>query len=197
MFLLPPRSHETNISKYKSDKAVLGFSGKEVADIRERVRAYNKVVRRDNRQCSSCGKEPLHAPHLRIGVLDPEKSVADADNLVLLCVKCCKARETAIKRDGLTAADQTGLTHQQKWAIERDGRRCGYCLRGPLYGIHADVVVSNPSLNKLDPSRYGCACKTCKNERGSLSHAEYVERCAENAADLAAYLKDLHRQLAD
>jgi len=155
------------------------------SDIYEYVASYRAAYKRDERTCADCGREHLYQPNLKLGVIDDSKPLYDENNLQCLCYACARKRESA---KNLTTADQTGFVRDD--VVEREGRRCVYCLRGPLYGEHAVLVSRVDIPDTTDPSDWACSCKTCKNERGSLSHDEYGRRCAENAADLAAYLHD-------
>ena len=184
MHWIPPNSAQRSLINTKREAAP-GMTIEQTKDLRDKLKAYRRVsARSGDRKCEKCGAGPLYGERVRIQVMDDTSSIYDPYNLKLYCPSCSR------KAGRLTAADQTGFTVKQMMVIEREGRRCVYCLRGPLYGEHAEIVsrVSNADVN--DPNDWSCSCKTCKNERGSLSHDEYGRRCAENAADLATYLRD-------
>lgn len=183
MFIEPPTR---DLSKFADGAAAKPRSTKlSKSQILEFVEAYRAVCKRDNRTCVDCQRMHLYQPMLKLGVIDDSQPLYDENNLQCLCYPCARNRE---KADRLAAADLTGIIKNQ--VAEREGRRCVYCLRGSLYGIHADIVprVSNP--DETEPDDWACACKTCKKDRGNLSHGAYGRQCADQAEELAAYLND-------
>jgi len=155
------------------------------SEIYEYVASYRAAYKRDERTCVDCGREHLYQPNLKLGVIDETKPIYHEDNLQCLCYACARKREKANNKRSI---DITSIIKDV--VLDREGRRCAYCLRGPLYGEHAVLAPRVDHADENEEDHWACSCKTCLNERGSLSHDEHGKRCAENAADLAAYLHD-------
>lgn len=187
MFIDPPTR---NLSKFADGSGPRPAACKISDDeIKEFVRAYRAVCERDDRTCVDCQREFLYQPHLKLGVIDDTLPIYDEKNLQCLCYPCARKREAG------KTGDIVNLTSIVRDAvIEREGRTCVYCLRGPIYGEHADVVPRVQDADTTDPNDWACSCKTCKKDRAGMDHENYGRRCAEKAEELASYLWDTFGQ---
>lgn len=151
-------------------------------DAHSYVRAYYDVVKRDNRTCANCQKDLLHAPNIKLGIVDPDKYLYDASNMITLCPRCCARRES---RARLAADNVTGLVHNT--VLKREGHQCIYCLTKPLRPERAEMVPRIDKANELEPADWAAACRTCANDRGSLTHAQYLDKWRRFGFELIAH----------
>lgn len=155
------------------------------------VKAFREVCERDNRTCFKCGAEYLYQPRLKMWVVDSNEYFYDASNLKCVCHTC--ARSMVAEERRLSAEENTSIIRAE--VIEREASRCVYCTAGPLRGSRPVIV---PRVERADPEdayQWACSCRTCANERGHMSHIDFMRHSAEKAAELAAYLWEEVHQL--
>lgn len=185
MFLHPPtrlmaKFVEGEIQTPPQDPVV------KTSDLPKFLEVYRKVTARCGRECESCGKPYLAAPHLRLAVLDPHDNWFRAKNLRVLCTTCNLEREKTLTP---AAAEVTKPTRNA--VFKREGSTCLYCHRGPMNGHIRTVVprVESPDID--DANDWVCSCRNCAKERGSTSHVEYLTFTAARAFDVWACSREL------
>lgn len=184
MHWIPPTSQQQSLVSNKSQEAAEGLTKQETRILRSKLRVYNSHVRRFGRGCSTCSNGPLARSRMRFQVIDENRDPYDPDNVQILCPRCCRKVERP------TAEHGTGVSLAQVRAINRDGNKCVYCGRGPLYGVHAAVA---PVVDKPDPGisfDWTCCCRTCLNDRGDVDHMSYIKVCAQRHFDQWAFLRE-------
>ena len=184
MFLEPPTRP---MSKFFDGSGKLPLTCKlSEEEVRDFVRAYRAVCKRDDRTCTDCKKPYLYQPDLRLGVLDDSAPLYAENNLQCLCYSCARKRDVS---DSLTANPLT--RHIKVQVARREGATCVYCQKGPIRSENLSVVSRQEGADVTDPNDWACCCKTCERERGKMTHVEFVEDRWLHYTDMAAYLSQM------
>ena len=170
----PTRAMRRAAAEEGSGSAPAGMTFEEM---REYIKSYDAVRRRDGGTCQSCGKPHLEAPHLRLWIKDQTESLCAAHNLELLCPACCR------RRARLAAASITGFDPDV--VFSREDMRCVYCLEKA-----EQLVARVDSADRDDPDDWTCCCQTCSKRRGSMSHDKYIAQCHDKVRELWMHLRE-------
>lgn len=191
MYLLPPTR---NIRAYVKGERKDAPSNKYIAkrDFGRFVGMYDEVTARCSRTCEGCGKPYLAAPHLRLVVVDPLGDWLSPDNIRVLCTTCNSRRERDAVMNRLSV--EASFVNE---VADREGRRCVYCLAGPLYGVRADIAAVVDKPDPTDQNDWACSCKTCLRERGPSGHLAFVKEKRDELKDTYHYLRELAESLED
>ena len=95
LYILPPTRHLRTFAKTGTRTGAASPHAQTAEAAAALIAAYDVVRRRDVGSCQDCRRPYLAAPALRLWVRDRSKPLSAADNLELLCVRCCDRREAA------------------------------------------------------------------------------------------------------
>jgi hypothetical protein len=185
MFLYPPTRAVVQYVDGKLDGPPPRDSSVTRAKFNNFVGMYRRVAKRCGRECETCGKPYLAAPHLRLAILDPHADWFSPKNVQMLCTTCNAAREANL---GPTAAELTGFVADAVY--DREGSICYYCDAGPLHKNGRTLVGRVDSPDPEDATDWTCSCRACAKDRGPASHDRYVSVCADRAFRLWSRLRD-------